>query len=359
MSNLPLFTPITIHVNNVSFVTSARWEPNLPLAKPNQYDAVVVYGEGTNESIVRGLHISLEGRWRFCIPFEELALTMYYGSTVQVYNRVHETTQFLPASSVYRNGIKSTDVATVSNIDAIWGTVTRQTAKDIGGIQSVSGNLPDESGNVNLTIEDIDGLLEALNAIGRVASVNGQLPDLAGNVQIDIDHIQGLREAIENSGSVKTVNSVAPDEDGNVTVGIQDIAGLDDTLDSLGSVKTVNSVAPDENGNVDLDQQVNYSISLSGQPNPDAVVFYQELVEDLTFVSAYGKVQSLPTEEITFLVYLDDELVGGITFDQAGTATSTVTIPEVISRGSIIYVQSPSDLFNSAVFSIVFSFMRD
>lgn len=357
MSNLPLFTPVSIHIMDVSFVTSARWEPNLPIAKPNQYDAVVVYGEGTNESIVRGLHISLGGRWRFCIPFDELALTMYYGSTVQIYNKVYGTKQFLPASSVYRNGVKSTDVATVANIDAVWGTVTRQTAKDIGGIQSVSGNLPDENGNVNLSIEDIDGLLEALNAIGRVASVNGQMPDLAGNVQIDIDHIQGLRDAIESSGGVKTVNNVTPDTSGNVAIGIQDISGLEDTLDSLGNVKTVNGNSPGEDGNVELAEHLMYSVSLPGQPNPDATIFYQELLEDVTYVKTSGRVQTLPSEEITFLVYVDDVLVGGITFDQAGVATSTITLGDV-PRGSILYVQSPADLFGSAVFSIVFSFVR-
>lgn len=358
--NLPLFTPLTINEGGVVFSTSAPWETSLPPAKPNQFDAIVVYGEGTNESITRGLHVCLDGRWRYVMPFEELAVTMYYGSLIDVYYKPDVGIPFRAGARVYRNGVASTDhSAHVSQTSIVWATVTLLTAKDLRGVERVANNLPDASGNVNLTIEDIEGLLEALNAIGRVASVNGQLPDLAGNVQIDIDHIQGLREAIENSGSVKTVNSVAPDEDGNVTVGIQDIEGLDDTLGSLGKVKTVNGSTPDENGNVDLGQQVNYSISLSGQPNPDAVVFYQELVEDLTFVSVYGKVQSLPTEEITFLVYLDNELVGGITFDQAGTATSTVTIPEVINRGSILYVQSPSDLFNSAVFSIVFSFMRD
>lgn len=108
-------------------------------------------------------------------------------------------------------------------------------------IKSVNNVLPDESGNVEITVDNIPdaGKVKTVNNkqpdntgnvdVGTVKSINSNFPDSAGAVSI---------RAINIPGCVRAVNMITPDETyGNVDVG---------------TVKSVNNTTPDANGNVNL-----------------------------------------------------------------------------------------------------------
>lgn len=80
----------------------------------------------------------------------------------------------------------------------------------------VDGNI----GNTPTASQDYWLLLarKGTDGTGSVSSVNGVGPDESGNVDIGIEEIEGLSQALENAGKVKTVNNIEPDENGNIEI---------------------------------------------------------------------------------------------------------------------------------------------
>lgn len=104
-----------------------------------------------------------------------------------------------------------------STILSLW----QQMQEMSGTVETVNGNAPDDSGNVQIDT--------------GVMSVNGVEPDASGNVQVD-------------SGGVTSVNGQEPDDTGNVAVNV--------------GVLTVNGNAPDADGDITItyDPAENYAL---------------------------------------------------------------------------------------------------
>lgn len=148
MDNLPLFSPVKMHVGSASFTVQATWQQNLDPAD-DQFAAAVMYVRGTN--VPRGLHVCVEGVWRFVAPFEEVMLSLYYGGSVEVYYKTDDTVVFSSAAiGVFRNGVRSPDTQTVPNINAVWSVVLPPATGPEGTVSSVNNIAPDASGNVQL-----------------------------------------------------------------------------------------------------------------------------------------------------------------------------------------------------------------
>lgn len=129
------------------------------------------------------------------------------------------------------------DVLTKTESGAEWQKPTGGAA----GVQTVNGIKPDENGNVNIEIPEVE--IPEVDLSGVVRFVNGAAPDENGNVVFDIPDIE-LPE-VDLSGVVKSVNGISPDGAGNVAIDIPQ-------PDLTGFVKTVNNAAPDAAGNVTL-----------------------------------------------------------------------------------------------------------
>lgn len=106
-----------------------------------------------------------------------------------------------------------------------------------------------------------------------------------------------------------------------------------------------------------LTQQVVYSISVPVKPEDGATVFYQELVDNMSFDSASAKIQNAPEADIVFQVYLDGVFAGTFSFDTDGNANSNITLTEV-TAGAALSIVAPANLHEASVFSFVFSFTR-
>lgn len=130
------------------------------------------------------------------------------------------------------------------------------TADDIGGVVTkVNNTTPDSDGNVNVgtvkkvnsTGPDSDGNVD----VGTVKSVNRETPDSDGDVLLVAANIPGVVRKVNgqtpdaaqgnvNVGTVKSVNNTTPDADGNVS------------LPTVAGVTSVNEQVPDGDGNVTL-----------------------------------------------------------------------------------------------------------
>ena len=97
--------------------------------------------------------------------------------------------------------------------------------KDVidGNVKSVNGIKPDENGNIEIEISEIE--LPEINY--PVTSVNG----MTGDVEIEIPEQKNI-----------TVNGIAPNESGNIQIEIPEQKNI-----------TVNGVAPDESGNIQIE----------------------------------------------------------------------------------------------------------
>ncbi len=147
---------------------------------------------------------------------------------------------------------------------------------------------------------------------------------------------------------VSTVNSQPPDEAGNIDVDII----------TLGGVKSVNDHGPDDQGNVYLPQMANYSVSVPNEPEAGSTVYYQELVDPLSYLGGEANVKLPPSADIQFPVFLDGQSIGTIDFT-AGQVTGSVQLTvDPISPGSVLEIIAPEDLHGAAIFSFVLMFAR-
>lgn len=144
------------------------------------------------------------------------------------------------------------------------------------------------------------------------------------------------------AGSVHSVNGKVPDADGNIELDV--------------GILSINDIEPDDKGNIVMDTFVNFSISIPGEPNPDATLFYQEMMDSLELESSSCRVAENPESDISFNVLLNGSSIGTFDFSASG---ATANIPKFSTTpGDIMTIIAPQDLEGASTFSLTFVFKR-
>ncbi len=336
---------ITLHRDVVASSVVAPWVSNLQLGISNQQLtaplAVIPSTEGKQE---QGLYLWDGQNWRFALPYENLTFSIVQGDAIDVYYSVQTPVEVSPTATVWRNGLLWLAGSEVLAGDsAVWVVQTRPTN---GLVASVNGVGPDQFGNVDLEIDDIPGLEQALANAGAVKTVNEVGPDSNGNVSVQIANIPNLSS--ELSSKVASVNGETPDSNGAVTVQIADIPGLASELAAAGTVKVVNGESPDASGvvTIQIGDIPNLTATLTGLvrtvngevPNSSGAVVIQ--IADIpglaTALASAGTVKSVngnlpdasgnvvvtvPTATTTTLGLVQVPTAGGLLIDAQGNLT--------------------------------------